>query len=135
MTTGVFIGIAVLMKRHYISQSVNCSSQHILFLLLLFRLIRYFASRLFYATPRPPSVGAYAREGIRAEPAGPLLPVSRRNDRHLACNRCDHASSGEDLFIDLAVLPASQRCLRSRVRGVRACVSPTLLLLSASSSV
>lgn len=59
-------------------------------------LIRRFVSRrVVLAIPRLCLVGAYAREGIRVEPAGPLLPVSRRSDRHLACNRCDHASSAE----------------------------------------
>jgi len=62
--------------------------------------------------------------GIPSEPADPLFPLSRRSDRHLACNRCGFAAPGRRLFIDSAVLPASRMfaIAWANTCALRACV-------------
>jgi len=95
-------------------------------------LIHRFISRFADSASAASLVGAYARRHPSWTGWSPLFPLSRRNDRHLACNRCGFAAPGRRLFIDSAVLPAScmfviawaNTCaLHACVRAcVRACV-------------
>jgi len=70
-------------------------------------LIHRFISRFADSASAASLVGAYARRHPSWTGWSPLFPLSRRNDRHLACNRCGFAAPGRRLFIDSAVLPAS----------------------------
>lgn len=79
VTTGIFIGIAD------VTQSGCRSTRHPVPASSIPSLIHRFASRRV-VLPIPLLVGSLRSEALRrAEPAGPLFPLSRRSDRHLAC--------------------------------------------------